>query len=167
MIRRAKASEISRLLEITQACATHMITEGIFQWNEHYPSRLAFDNDVDRDELYVYEKGHEIIGCIVISTFKDEEYQSVSWLTKDSIHYYIHRLAVHPEFQSQGIAQELMNYAEAKARQANIASIRLDTFSQNKRNQRFYEQRGYKRLGDIYFPKQSVHPFHCYELVLK
>ncbi|MGM0391936.1 MAG: GNAT family N-acetyltransferase, partial [Bacteroidota bacterium] len=30
----------------------------------------------------------------------------------------------------------------------------------------FYESRGYQKLGDIYFPKQSEHPFHCYELIL-
>jgi len=33
-------------------------------------------------------------------------------------------------------------------------------------NQKFYELRGYKKLGSIYFPKQSEHPFYCYEFVL-
>jgi len=59
-----------------------------------------------------------------------------------------------------------MNFAEKYARDNNFTSVRLDTFSQNKRNQKFYETRGYQRLGDIYFPKQSKHPFHCYELKL-
>ena len=59
-----------------------------------------------------------------------------------------------------------MNFAENHARKHNFESVRLDTFSKNKRNQKFYESRGYKRLGDIYFPKQSEAPFHCYELVL-
>ena len=59
-----------------------------------------------------------------------------------------------------------MKFAEHYAQENNVLSIRLDTFSQNKRNQKFYELRGYKKLGDIFFPKQSKHPFHCYELVL-
>jgi len=59
-----------------------------------------------------------------------------------------------------------MAFAETYARNKNFAAVRLDTFSQNKRNQRFYEIRGYTKLTDIYFPKQSEHPFHCYELVL-
>ena len=79
---------------------------------------------------------------------------------------YIHRLAVHPEYQGKGFAQKMMDYAEDYARKENYISVRLDTFSQNHRNQRFYEARGYQKLGDIYFPKQSVHPFHCYELIL-
>jgi ribosomal protein S18 acetylase RimI-like enzyme len=59
-----------------------------------------------------------------------------------------------------------MSFAEEFAQKNNYASVRLDTFSVNKRNQRFYELRGYKKLGDIYFPKQSEFPFHCYELIL-
>ncbi len=59
-----------------------------------------------------------------------------------------------------------MDFAEQFAIEHNYSSIRLDTFSQNKRNQKFYELRNYKRLDDIYFPKQSEFPFHCYELVL-
>jgi ribosomal protein S18 acetylase RimI-like enzyme len=58
-----------------------------------------------------------------------------------------------------------MDYAEAFAKAKKAPSVRLDTFSQNHQNQRFYEARGYQRLGSIYFPKQSEHPFYCYELV--
>jgi ribosomal protein S18 acetylase RimI-like enzyme len=87
-------------------------------------------------------------------------------LTKNKNNIYIHRLAVHPNLQGKGYAQQLMKFAEHYAQENNVLSIRLDTFSQNKRNQKFYELRGYKKLGDIFFPKQSKHPFHCYELVL-
>ena len=75
-------------------------------------------------------------------------------------------VVVHPSFQGQGFAQELMAFAETYSKTNSYTSVRLDTYSQNKRNQRFYEQRGNVRLGDIFFPKQSSHPFHCYELVL-
>jgi ribosomal protein S18 acetylase RimI-like enzyme len=96
----------------------------------------------------------------------DEEYASVQWLTPNKNNLYIHRLAVLPDLQGKGKARLLMDEAERKARDEQAASIRLDTFSENKRNQRFYEARGYQKLGAIYFPKQSIHPFYCYELVL-
>jgi ribosomal protein S18 acetylase RimI-like enzyme len=99
-----------------------------------------------------------------MTTIKDEEYVPIKWLTKDK-NIYIHRLAVHPKFQGKGIAQKMMTFAENYAKTNGYFSVRLDTFSQNKRNQKFYETRGYKRLGNIYFPKQSKHPFYCYELV--
>jgi len=165
MIRVAKISEINDILEITRACAKFMQENGIYQWNEHYPSREAFELDIERNELFVKLDGTTLIGGIVISRFIDEEYIPVQWLTGNGRNVYIHRLFVHPKVQGQGNAQTLMDYAENYARENNFVSVRLDTFSQNKRNQRFYEHRGYQRLGDIFFPKQSVHPFHCYELL--
>jgi len=166
MIRPAKIFEIKDILAITQACAQKMQENGIFQWNEHYPSDAAFKKDVEREELYAVEENGKILGAIVISTFMDEEYVPIKWLTPNGKSTYIHRLCVHPEQQGKGLAQQLMDYAEGYSRDNGFLSVRLDTFSQNQRNQRFYEQRGYQKLGDIFFPKQSEHPFHCYELVL-
>ena len=166
MIRRAKISEIPDILTITQACAKKMQENGIFQWNEHYPSKEAFQKDIDRGELFVMEEKNTVQGTIVISTVMDEEYKPIQWLTPNGNSVYIHRLSVHPNLQGKGLAQQMMDFAENHAREHRFVSVRLDTFSQNKRNQRFYEQRGYQKLGDIYFPKQSMHPFHCYELVL-
>jgi len=166
VIRKATLKDIDSIMPITKACARFMIEKNIFQWNEHYPNRAAFEQDVKRNELYVLELDNTIVGCIVISTFMDSEYIPIQWLTPNEDNIYIHRLAIHPEHQGKGCAQRLMDFAENSAKQNNFKSIRLDTFSQNKRNQKFYELRGYKRLGDIYFPKQSVYPFYCYELVI-
>tara|TARA_Y100000385_G_scaffold238504_1_gene253521 strand:- start:14266 stop:14763 length:498 start_codon:yes stop_codon:yes gene_type:complete len=164
MIRKATVLDLNSIMQITKSCAKHMINQQIFQWNEHYPNRNAFENDVRRGELYLFEKNEIIMGSIVMTTIKDEEYVPIKWLTKDK-NIYIHRLAVHPKFQGKGIAQQMMTFAENYAKTNGYFSVRLDTFSQNKRNQKFYEIRGYKRLGNIYFPKQSKHPFYCYELV--
>lgn len=166
MIRKAKPSEIDKIITITKACAAKMISENIYQWNEAYPSKEAFRKDLDRDELYVLLSEAIIIGTITISSEKDKEYNAIDWLTEDSNQYYIHRLAVHPDFQHQGYAKKLMDFAEALAKKNNMVSVRLDTFSENKRNQQFYEARGYEKLGDVYFPRQAKTPFHCYELVL-
>lgn len=166
MIRKGKAEDIKIIMDLTNACAKAMIANGIYQWNEHYPNPSAFKKDIERNELYVLEIDAKIKGTIVISTFIDQEYIPVKWLTKNENNIYIHRFAIHPNLQGKGYAQQLMNFAEQFAIENNYSSIRLDTFSQNKRNQKFYELRGYKRLGDIYFTKQSKFPFHCYELVL-
>lgn len=166
MIRKATLKDIDSIMPITKACGRHMINLGIYQWNDYYPNRAAFENDVKRDELYVLEVNDQVVGCIAISTFKDEEYLDVDWLTKTDNSIYIHRVAVHPDYQGQGMAQKLMDFAEDWARDNKFESIRLDTFSKNLRNQKFYELRGYKKLSDIYFPKQSEYPFHCYELLL-
>lgn len=165
MIRRAKIPEIPDILNITKACAIFMIDKGIYQWNEEYPSSEAFEKDIERKELFVLEKAANVIGTVVISTLMDDEYVPVKWLTPNSDNVYIHRLSVAPKFQGKGYAQQLMDFAENFAKENGFISVRLDTFSQNRSNQKFYETRGYKRLEDIAYPKQSEHPFHCYELV--
>ena len=166
MIRHAKISEIPDIITICKACAAHMISNEIYQWNEHYPSTAAFEKDIAREELYVLEVDEKVIGTIVISTLIDDEYVPVKWLTPNLNCVYIHRLSVDPSEQGKGYAQQLMDFAENHTKKNSYVSVRLDTFSQNKRNQKFYEARGYHRLEDIFYPKQSEHPFYCYELVL-
>jgi ribosomal protein S18 acetylase RimI-like enzyme len=165
MIRKATHQDIDSILEITKACASHMKSQNIFQWNEYYPNKKAFTNDVEKNELYVLERNNQIIGNITISIYMDEEYIPVTWQTPNKNNIYIHRLAVHPNHQGKGYAQQLMQFAENYSKENNYTSVRLDTFSQNERNQKFYELRGYKKLEAIYFPKQSEYPFYCYELV--
>ena len=43
-------------------------------WNK------IIQKDIEHNEMYVYETKNEIIGCIVISETKDQEYKSVKWL---------------------------------------------------------------------------------------
>ena len=166
MIRKAILSDLDVIHKLTQSCAQAMIAKGIYQWNEHYPKRERFEKDIQLQELYVFEKDAVIIGTIVLTEIMDEEYIPIEWLTKNDNNVYIHRLAIDPEYWGKGYAQQLMDFAEGYARKNNYESVRLDTFSQNTRNQKFYETRGYQRLGNIYFPKQSEYPFYCYELIL-
>lgn len=164
-ITKAIKEDIPELLIVTKACAQAMIVNGIYQWNENYPSYEAFEKDIEIGQLWVLKDGNTIIGSVVISEIIDEEYKVIEWLTPNVKNIYIHRLAIHPTHQGKGLAQKLMDFAEAYAKENGFVSVRLDTFSVNERNNVFYQKRGYQKLGDVYFPKQSEHPFHCYELV--
>jgi ribosomal protein S18 acetylase RimI-like enzyme len=166
MIRLAKIKEIDEILSITSACASSLISKKIFQWSDAYPSVEIFRNDIEKKELYVLVIKGTIVGTIVLTPSIDPEYLPVKWLTPNNNNLYIHRLAVHPSEQGKGHARKLMDFAEDYAIRKEYDSIRLDTFSKNPRNQKFYEIRGYHRLGNVYFSDQSTDPFYCYELVL-
>ena len=166
MIRTANSSDIESILQITKACALHLIDNGIFQWNEHYPDKVSFVSDVEKKELFVYCNYEKVIACISLCNKMDDVYKPVNWITNNENNLYIHRLAVHPEFQKKGLGKYLMDFAENYAKDNGYISVRLDTFSENKRNLKFYESRGYQRLDGIYFPKQSEFPFYCYELII-
>ena len=166
MIRKGGFNDLNTLLELVTACRLKMEEQLIFQWNHTYPLAKDFETDIQRDELFVKEQSGEILGCIVLSSVMDEFYKTISWKNPKHKALYVHRLAVLPKYQGQGVARELMDYAENFANANGYQSIRLDTFSQNKRNQKFYLARGYTQLEPIYFPHQSEFPFYCYELIL-
>lgn len=166
MIRSAKEIDIPHILEITDACAIAMRQRNIFQWDGNYPNADVFLADLRRNELWVLESQDLILGSVVISSVMDVEYNSVYWNRTDAKALYVHRLAVHPDFQRRGWAGKLMDFAENQGRNYGYNVIRLDTFSRNPGNQRFYENRGYQRCGVVFFPNQSAYPFYCYELPL-
>ena len=167
MIRLAYFSDLNSIKKLTEACAKDMISKKIFQWNEHYPSREVLEKDIKNKELYVTEINNSVVGCVMFSKLKDEVYNKIEWLTQDQNNLYIHRLAVDPINQKKGFARSMMNFAEEQAAKMNCVSIRLDTFSKNPRNSKFYKSRDYVQLGDVYFLKQSEFPFHCFEKIIK
>ena len=167
MIRKANLKDLHSVKKIAEACATNMINQGVFQWNEHYPSLAIFKKDIEEENLYVIDLDGIVYGCIMFSEEKDPLYNTISWLTPDRSNLYLHRLAIHPLQQKKGWGKKLMDFAENYALENGNISIRLDTFSQNLRNNTFYKARGYTSLGDVYFVKQSTFPFHCYEKVLQ
>ena len=162
----AEINDINDIMKMIHDCANDLIGKNIFQWNEKYPSREIFLSDIEKKNLFILKKNSVIIGCIALSNEKDIEYTDVKWLTKDDKNLYLHRLAVDPKFQKKGIGKLLMDFAEDYARNNKFISVRLDTFSKNERNNRFYKSRKYTKLDDVYFPNQSEFPFHCYEKIL-
>ena len=94
----------------------------------------------------------------MLCSTKDIEYKDVKWLTEDSKNLYIHRLAVDPNFKKKGVGKSLMDFSEEYAQENGFKSVRLDTFSQNKRNNKFYKSRQYVQLSDVFFQcKVSFH----------
>jgi ribosomal protein S18 acetylase RimI-like enzyme len=162
----AKKSDLDSVMNMISACALDLISKNIFQWSEKYPSIDIFKNDIEKNALFVAKHKLKIIGCLALCSNKDLEYKNTKWLTEDNKNLYIHRLAVDPNFQKKGVGKSLMDFAEEYAKKNDFKSIRLDTFSKNKRNNKFYKSREYVKLGDVFFPMQSEYPFHCYEKII-
>jgi GNAT superfamily N-acetyltransferase len=166
MIVPATISDLHQIHQLTQSCAKNLVEQHIFQWNEAYPSIAVLQNDINLNQLWKLQINSTIIGIIVLTEIEDNEYTTVQWLTHNCKNLYVHRLAVHPSFQNKGYASELMNFAENYAKHQGYCSIRLDTFSKNPKNLKFYKKRKYQQLEAIYFPKQSIYPFYCFERIL-
>ena len=167
MISEGKRFEIDVILQLTRDCGKHLRDNGIDQWDENYPDRETILQDLDTKTLFVYREGEELLGIVVLNEFQDEEYAEINWSTStDDKNIVVHRLAVRPDQQGKGIGRKLMDFAEQWSRENKYDAIRLDTYSQNPRNQRFYTKRGYTDLGPVYLKYKKEHPYYCYELLL-
>jgi GNAT superfamily N-acetyltransferase len=167
MISKGKLHEIDGILALTKACGKHMRENGIDQWDENYPDRGSISNDLETETLFAYRENDVVLGIVVLNESQDEEYGALNWSTSnDDRNIVVHRLAVHPDHQGKGLARKLMDFAEKWAKENNYDAIRLDTFSQNPRNQKFYTNRGYNDLGSVYLKYKKDHPYYCYELLL-
>jgi len=165
-IKKVNISKLEEVFQLIMDCRKAMESEGVFQWTDKYPTLEIFSNDIQKGNLYGLNKNGKIAGVININELQDPEYKLIKWKNSDVKIMVIHRLAVHPEYQKQGLAKKLMDFAEDFAIENNYTSIRLDAFSNNPRALRFYENRDYQRQGEVFFPGRDL-PFYCFEKILK
>lgn len=167
MIEKGSIGDEQEIISMTRLCAQDLISKGIHQWDQNYPDLTTIQNDISKAQLYTYKIGDKITGIVVLNEVQDPEYADLQWVTSsDSRNLVVHRLAVHPHYQGKGIARKLMDFAEIFAKEQGYDSIRLDTFSQNSRNQKFYDNRGYQRTGEVYLSYRDDYPYIGYELIL-
>ena len=155
--------DLDRICAIARSCGKHMQSQGIFQWHESYPAPSDFEKDLQEKRIWGGWENDLLIGFVVYTTQMSPAYEEVPWNCPDTPNAYVHRLAVDPPYQRQGKAGLLMDFCESKARAEGCTSVRLDAYSRNPINLGFYEQRGYSRCGEVFYPHKNPHPFYCFE----
>lgn len=124
-----------------------MEEQGIHQWDELYPSREVFLNDIDNNTLYVATVNDKIVAVYVINLDCDDEYYECEWDNPAESACIIHRLCVSPDFQNKGIGSMVLAHIEEQVKSMGYLSIRLDVFSENPYAIRLYEKNGYEKRG--------------------
>jgi GNAT superfamily N-acetyltransferase len=161
----AHQGHIPSVMRLITACTQTMREHGIYQWDEIYPNEEIITKDVDSRSLYVLEQGGVYIAAVSLNQEQDEAYQQMHWLGGEPV-LVVHRLCVDPAYQGNGMGSRLMDFAEAHAKQHAYVSIRLDAYTGNPRAVRLYERRGYRKAGQVYFPRRTL-AFFCFEKILR
>lgn len=161
-IRLANIHDLTQILALLKLCIRHMDEKGIQQWPDWYPNEEIIVGDITKNALFVAEEAGKIIAFVTLSPEIPEEYNDLKWKLKMNSINSIHRLAVDPNFQKDGIAKKLMTYVEGVAKENRFDGIRLDTYSLNTAANRFYTKIGYQYCGDINLPFMPK-KYHCYE----
>ena len=155
MIKRiAKENDIAEIMEIVENAKIYMKENKINQWSENYPNEDVFLADLKENRLYVAEIKGKVVGMAVLVFDGDEDYKNIDgqWLI-DGKYGVIHRIAVNPDYKSQNVAKNLLDFFENKLKELNYDSIRVDTHKDNKSMLRFIEKNGFQKCGIVYIRK--------------
>lgn len=161
-IRVANVNDLNSLMAITNRCIDNLNKQGILQWDEIYPSKKDFNDDILEQSLYVLTSADNILGCICINQLEYPGYENANWL--GSRFLVVHKIIIDPQNESQGFGKYTMYYAERIARSNEKDSIRLDCFKENLRANQFYLKLGYVVRGETLFRKGM---FNLYEKMIK
>lgn len=162
MIKKLSTDQLSEAFSIIESVIAKMNSEQIFQWDEHYPTCEIIEEDIDNGHAFGFFQSDELRGYIVLNEEYSPEYDSLEWKDKNDTALIVHRLSIKADCQGQGIAKQLMIFAEEYARNKGRSSIRLDAFLHNKAALHLYENLGYTKVGTVTFRKGE---FYCYEKV--
>lgn len=164
------ATDIDAVLTIVQQTIAEMKTYGNNQWDETYPLRDRFLQDLNNQTLYIAKSpenknsGSTIMGFIVIDAEEPDGYDTIDWRSNRPF-LVIHRLAVSIHHRNQGIASALEAFACQLARNQDITYLKVDTHSTNQRMQQFLEHKGYVKTGAM-ITRNKDKPFYCYDKLL-
>lgn len=136
-----------------------MQQNGIDQWDGEYPTESVILLDVEAGSLHVLTKDNDIWAFVTIDENTSPEWNSVDWRTGGKV-LSVHRLAVDPRMQCNGLATRLLIWVEEFAASRGYDAIHLDAFSENPAALRLYEKLDYRRAGIVRFRKGN---FICYE----
>jgi GNAT superfamily N-acetyltransferase len=121
--------------------------------------RTAFGNFLDnytpeafRDTVPTVEDVRGRFHTMSLFVAEDRERKvigTLAWYLKSGEEGYLRGMAVLPEWQGKGVAQQLLHAAEDHIRSRGCSRVGLDTTDPLERAIHFYEKNGYRRTGHI------------------
>jgi GNAT superfamily N-acetyltransferase len=135
------------LCGITETSSDAESVEVVHQWDDVYPARSDFEEDIKNETLYVVYEQDELVAFYVISGECDEQYGNATWKFDADSAYILHRFCVSPKMQNKGIGKAVLRHIEEQIKDMGYKSVRLDTFTENPFAQKLYRHNGYEPRG--------------------
>jgi ribosomal protein S18 acetylase RimI-like enzyme len=114
---------------------------------EHYYTRVAFqDTTLTRESYPLRLQGMAVFVAVDNS---DCIVGTIACNVVGNGEGHLRGMAVLPEFQASGIADQLLTCAEQELAKQHCSRVTLDTTGPLQRAMRFYERHGYRRSGKV------------------
>ncbi len=147
-VRLADYGDLLECHEIYKKAKKRMEKDKIPQWTGAYPSDKDLNKDVEEKNCYVFEKKGEIRGVMALIFEEEPTYANIDgvWLT-DGPYATIHRIAV--KKPGSGVAEDMLDFAQALAVKKGCRSLRVDTHEYNRPMRRFLSKNAFDCCGVV------------------
>jgi len=162
-IRPATIEDLPAVMDLIRECISVLDENGIAQWDAVYSDELALRQAIGSTSLYVFDDDGRVCGTIALNEHEPEEYRHIVWNYRGNI-LVVHRLAIAPAYQRNGLATRLMEFAEDLAWMGGYDAIRLDVFAQNPAPVALCSTLDYRYAGNVIFRRGL---FLCFEKHIK
>jgi nitroreductase/GNAT superfamily N-acetyltransferase len=157
--------DADEVLALVVRCRDAMEGTGMEQWPDFYPALDVVTGDIERRVLWILREEGEVVAAVTIDDIQPGPYASIEWRYSEPC-ICVHRLAVDPSRQREGLAGKMMAFAEQLAARDGCRSVRLDTYGLNDAANSFYGKIGYEKRGTIHLPKKPDE-YNCFEKALQ
>lgn len=150
--RKSTLNDIDRIMQIFSAARKRIASLGINQWQDGYPHEEIVLEDIERERSYVGVVDGEVVATVMLMTDNEPTYDVIydgKWAV-DGEYLTIHRIALDGSLCGTGAAAKLMAFADEKAKEYSMKSIRVDTHKGNIPMRRNLEKNGYVYCGIIH-----------------
>lgn len=147
MIRKATLQDIDAVHEIYERI--HDAKQDIGWIKGVYPVKQTAVDAVKRNDLFVMEADHKIVGSAIINTQQVDAYAQGNWKYETNQVCVLHTLVISPLCYGHGYGSEFVAYYEKYAKEHGFHELRMDTNEKNKKARALYAKLGYEEIGMV------------------
>jgi GNAT superfamily N-acetyltransferase len=161
-ITQAKSTDLIEILYLLRVCILDMNLKGLKHWNSAYPGPDRIQKDLSMGYIYIIKDKGVCKGMVTLNDYEPEEYKQIGFPSVTKRPLYLQNLAVHPNWQGQGIATLLIDFAQQLGKEKGYDAIRLDIFEPSEHARQLCAKQRFLEVASFQANYQKV-PFVCYE----
>lgn len=148
----AGLDDLSTVLGVLDEAAAWLRKQGIEQW----PARFSGAEDwretrirsyVDAGQTWLVRDGDQVLATF--TTGGADPHYAHGWPDGPDTGLYVYRMAVRRAAAGRGLGERILDWCSTRAAGDGYRWLRLDCHRHNRRLQRYYEARGFERVGTV------------------
>ncbi len=168
-LRRAQAPDLDAIMKIIKNAKSLLKENGSPQWQDGYPNRETFAQDIAMQTNWVLVDDHQVVATATLQLTPEPTYRIITngqWSQPNDPYATIHRVAISNEYQGQGLSKILFSNLLTVGQMQGIKNFRLDTHRNNKAMQHIAENFNFRKRGIIEVNEKNDPERIAYELNL-